>query len=322
MSAVPRWSEPLLPLTRAIRRRGWYQLARVRSRLPVVLTSTPPPVTFVIGCGRSGTTVTGEVLGWHPQTRYLFEPYHLWAAVDTRTDVTGVYTSGEAHCLLDQNSWSPEIQRRFDRLFGRWEVHRRHQLLVEKNPINSMRIGYLRRLSPGCRFIHLVRDGRDVVRSIEQLSIFGEYRIAGLHPYNLWWGVADKKWSTLASDLLTRQYFSGDLTFLRDDRARAACEWIVSLEEVDRWRPVLADDLLDVRYEELTRDPDHELRRIAAFLRVEPTQAWLDRACQHIQPSTPQCPTLDLPAEIERPFQKWRVRLGYDRPDQHDPPTC
>ena len=36
--------------------------------------------------------------------------------------------------------------------------------MLEKTQFNACRIGYLDALSPGCKFIHLVRDGVDVVR--------------------------------------------------------------------------------------------------------------------------------------------------------------
>ncbi len=49
------------------------------------------PVVFLIGCGRSGTTILGKLFALHPQVHYLFEPYHLWAAIDPATDCINLY---------------------------------------------------------------------------------------------------------------------------------------------------------------------------------------------------------------------------------------
>lgn len=49
-------------------------------------TSPANPPGFIIGCGRSGTTILGTILEQHPSICYLLEPYHLWAAIDPRTD--------------------------------------------------------------------------------------------------------------------------------------------------------------------------------------------------------------------------------------------
>src|SRR5204863_6522493 len=39
-------------------------------------------------------------------------------------------------------------------------------VLVEKNPRGSLRVPFLRALFPGARFVHIVRDGRDVACSL------------------------------------------------------------------------------------------------------------------------------------------------------------
>ena len=68
-------------------------------------------------------------------------------------------SSGSYHCFLDGNSVTDSTRRRFDRLF----VSRTDHILVEKSPINALRIGFLEALTPEARFIHIVRDGVDVV---------------------------------------------------------------------------------------------------------------------------------------------------------------
>ena len=49
-----------------------------------VVLGLPAPETeapvFLIGCGRSGTTILGERVDRHPPVTYLYEPRAPWAA--------------------------------------------------------------------------------------------------------------------------------------------------------------------------------------------------------------------------------------------------
>lgn len=316
IATVKGWAshaQPLLPIARAVRWKGAYYLARGRAELPIAGMTQPRDIAFVIGCGRSGTTLTGAILGRHPDSNYLFEPYHLWAAVDPQTDASGLYVRGPAHCILGAEHWSEFRQQRFDRLFQKRLSNTRRPLIVEKTPINSMRIEYLRRFAPDALFINIVRNGRDVARSIEERSNAGSYRIAGRNPYNQWWGVADKKWQVLASDIRSRDYLSAPLAELKNDLARGACEWIASLEEVELSREALGNKLLDVRYESLTADPVSELRRMAEFLGIQASDSWLSSCEQYVRPARSRCSDapFKVPVEIEGPFLRWMDRLGY-----------
>ena len=62
-----------------------------------------PPVinsAYLIGCGRSGTTICGSVFKSHPSLHYFSEPYHLWATIDPTIDVLNFYHIGVASILL------------------------------------------------------------------------------------------------------------------------------------------------------------------------------------------------------------------------------
>jgi hypothetical protein len=57
---------------------SFLSLRRRKDGLPYGdLIGQPFPLTrpvFIVGCGRSGTTILGEMLGRHPQLAYLNEP--------------------------------------------------------------------------------------------------------------------------------------------------------------------------------------------------------------------------------------------------------
>jgi hypothetical protein len=129
--------------------RGLYwDFARAQLRDPV----------FVVGCSRSGTTVTYETISASRELQSLGHEIpefwdHLW---------------GPAH-----NGWESEAaaaeharpehrdaaQRYFFQRLGAGRV-------VEKTCINVMRVPYLLRLFPDARFVYIHRDGRDNISSM------------------------------------------------------------------------------------------------------------------------------------------------------------
>ena len=145
----------------------------------------------------------------HPAVRYLYEPYDLWAAIEPATDFVQLYTRGEHHCLLDASSVTDLAQRRFNHLM----LPPSGLTLVEKSPINALRIGYLDAIAPEARFVHIVRDGVDVAHSIERLAAVTR-RMAFRAPLNEWWGVGDAKWVALERDGREAGYYADELHWL------------------------------------------------------------------------------------------------------------
>ena len=52
----------------------------------------------------------GELFAAHPAVSYLYEPYDLWAAIESATDFLQLYSRGENHCLLGSNMVTPATQ--------------------------------------------------------------------------------------------------------------------------------------------------------------------------------------------------------------------
>ncbi len=133
--------------------------------LPVPVPPAWSPV-FLIGCGRSGTTITGQVLSQHRDICLLNEPRHVWRAINRETDIwyDGVNEGGKL--ALDADDVQRGDAIRASRMFYLRRFVSRRPLLVDKLPINSFRMAYLRRLFPTCRFVHVLRHGLEVAHSI------------------------------------------------------------------------------------------------------------------------------------------------------------
>ena len=104
---------------------------------------------FILGCGHSGTSLLLALLGTHSKICAI--PGESALAYDYVAVKPVV--SGRAYWLLKNFDLLTTSQNK-----NRW---------VEKTPKHIYSIPLLRQLVPGCKFIIILRDGRDVACSIE-----------------------------------------------------------------------------------------------------------------------------------------------------------
>lgn len=303
---------PLMPYLRTMKLAMLRARAERAARRPGPDPSSEPPPGFIVGCGRSGTTILGKVFMTHPQVRYLFEPYHLWASIDRRTDVTNLHYPADGLFIMRGEHASPGARDRFARLVLGARGDRR--IVVEKTPHNIARIGFLEALSPpGARYVHIVRSGLDAARSIDRLATVSGYKMAGKPRYNQWWGVDHRKWSALARDGAAAGYFPDEVPRLRTHAQRGAYEWLVSLGEAERWRPVLGPRLCEITYADLTSDPRGTLARLCAFLGVDGEETWLAAAAGMVEAERKnRGEPLRLPPGMRERFNAWMTRYAFE----------
>ena len=262
-----------------------------------------PPLdrpAFIIGCGRSGTTILGTVLAHHPLVTYLNEPRDLWIRVLPEADVWSAKAAVRGGRL--------ELDAAACRLLARWRFRWRlaravrrtgRPRLVEKLPINAFRLPFILAAVPEARFVHLVRDGRAVARSIAR-------RCA----QEVWYGVDDYKFRLLAEraerDPETRALPARCHTPFE----RGLLEWRLSEEAALAFFAAHPDvPCLDVRYEAFVEAPARELARIETFLELPPSveaHALADREVRE-RHRAPQ----DLSPDVEAIGGPLLRRLGY-----------
>ncbi|MGH8292905.1 MAG: tetratricopeptide repeat-containing sulfotransferase family protein, partial [Gammaproteobacteria bacterium] len=193
-----------------------------------------PQPIFVIGMLRSGTTLVERILASHPECYGLGET----ELVDALTRDLAAQT-GKDYPECARGLTPALCTRHAAALRSAWPAPaRRLAHVIDKNPLNFLHLGLINVLFPGAPVVHCVRDPLDTC-----LSIYFQHFA---HPRN------------------TYAYALDDIAFFyRQYRDLMAY-----------WRQVLPAPPYDVRYEELVRKPDQQVRALVAAAGLE----W-DPAC-------------------------------------------
>lgn len=144
------------------------------------------PYLFIVGCPRSGTTLLKRLVNAHPQIAIRGESHWITRYFKKQTGLTrqGLVTPELIPRLLEyqkfsklkigredleklmakgkQISYAKFVSSIFD-LYGRRQGKR---LVGDKTPSYVRHIPLLHALWPRARFVHLIRDGRDVCLSM------------------------------------------------------------------------------------------------------------------------------------------------------------
>ncbi|MEM8598865.1 MAG: sulfotransferase [Bacteroidota bacterium] len=267
---------------------------------------------FVIGTGRSGTTVLGTVLSMHRDVAFLNEPKAVWHRIHPEEDVIGSYANGPARFRLDASEATPARAAVARRLFGAYLAAVRGQRLVDKYPELVFRIPFVRALFPDARLVFLVRNGWDACASIQNWSErLGVEQKSEVHD---WWGRDDRKWHLLLDYAAAHEPdlrpIVPSLRHEADHRQRAAVEWVLAMRagrEAERAHP---ECIHRVRYEDFTASPDATLRTLLENVGLRD-----DPVCRSFAVATLRDgqahDAFTLRAEIAPFFHHTMERLGY-----------
>jgi len=111
---------------------------------------------FIVGSPRSGTTILGTVLNEHPALDHWYEPVFV---VDRHFQ-----HYGNDYRTIDDAT--PKIINDIQSAYTYYQQKRNSQIIVDKNPLNSFKVAFLHKIFPNAKFLHILRDGRDVTRSL------------------------------------------------------------------------------------------------------------------------------------------------------------
>ena len=219
------------------------------------------PFAFIVGNPRSGTTLLRHIVDSHSQIAFLLEcPWFMnWFEQGIGLDSEGSVTPDLGPILLSKRrlfrdldlgitaqemegwiesspglSWAGFISK----LCDRYAQARRKRLVGNKTPSFVRRIPAMHVLWPDAKFVHIIRDGRDVFLS------------------------ARAKWKDKSN-------FRGFSTWNSDNATTVALwwEWNVRLGQ-EAGRSLGPDYYYEMRYERLVSDPENECAALCEFLGV------------------------------------------------------
>jgi len=227
------------------------------SALPFPGVSSP---VFIIGCGRSGTTIFGTALSKHRDITYLNEPHHLWFSAYPETDIwTHKANHREGKLFLTSNDAHPRKRKKLSRLFQFETVVSGKPILVEKLPINNFRLEFIKENFPDARFIHIYRNGLEVARSIEEFSKRGE-----------WFGANSYKWERLVKYAKELDGVNKLPQFCTSYFDKGLLEWRLSTEAAVEFLCSLSDDeFFEVSYDEFIGNPVGTIIRAKDYIGVD-----------------------------------------------------
>lgn len=207
---------------------------------PAAFERLSAPPVFICGSARSGTTWTLDLFERHPEVRAVCESWILCQTHGVTSILSQEYWDVRARQAWAERVDVPfgavqllpyaEMVRDVAALVARWlvrDMSAEQRFLVAKEPLDVQAAAIL---FPDARFVHVIRDGRDVALSMRRAS---------------------ETWDPTMGVGLSMEF-----------RAEA---WRRQVESIRIHRESLGERYLEIRYEEMRTDPLEALRTLFTF---------------------------------------------------------
>jgi hypothetical protein len=233
-----------------------------------------PPI-FIIGSPRSGTTLTLKLFENQPQITTSLEPFKLWKKA-FRSSVDDTYQSSI-------NVLGLQVLR----YFYYQQIIPTQPYLVVKDPRDSIRVNTIKRLFPNAKFIHVLRDGRDVIASIMKTSQNDLYL------------TEDDQWPHVRIPGYRK-------LFENPCHINAAIQWKYCVEtSLNHLAEVEPSNVLTFYYEELVANPEVTANKILSFCCPEINQQELEKVISTISDQVVKTENLS----VIKSNQSWKERM-------------
>lgn len=248
---------------------------------------------IILGAARSGTTVLGKAFREHPDVLYVEEPKYVWkhGYGYLGHDVLRAY-----HANKKQKDYIRNYFKRMLVLSGK-------KILVEKSPSNCLRIEYIHSIYPNAKYIHIIRDGRNVALSAFKKSTGNIEQISSAmipnktNRFKDIFATIKRKLNqggmTFLDFIYTFPHFTNSLLNMLNikkyklwgprfigmrDAVKiysqieiAGLQWKYSVETVKNYIDTTHINCLEVKYEDILRNPNEEISKIFHYVGLEVT---------------------------------------------------
>lgn len=239
---------------------------------------------FILGSGRSGTTLLlklftmhpdlawfSNYLDWYPDRYWVSAAGRIWDIPFIGQKIAGrilellpsdesinIYTRCQMHDLhwkkqqaLTEIDLTSEAANKMKKIISKTLTYRGKKRFVNKNTNNCARVRYLNRIFPDAIFVHILRDGRAVSNSLHKVDWWPNLV--------LWWaGFTPNEWKSAGKNPIEL----------------CALHWMHMVSTVFEAKPYLkSEQYVEIKYEDLARNPMYVMQDLVNFcgLRWMPT---------------------------------------------------
>ena len=225
---------------------------------------------FIIGCGRSGTTILGKTLSKHPEVKYLNERRDLWHKVYPQFNIWNQDTKNPQLFASNQDV---DITKSYllKKLFFREQVIGKSSVLLEKLPINNFRLDFLHSTFPNSKYIYLTRNGLEVSTSIEKR-------------------IKKRNWFTGQKETLLKKHAEkiNCKTKVETDFEKGMWEWKLSIDKSNVFFKNLDNSkFIHLSYQDFINNPSEELKNIFDFMNLQYSEKFLINISRDIKRKNP-----------------------------------
>jgi len=281
----------------------------------------------IIGAGRSGTNMLRDMLT-------ALDGFGTWPC----DEINPIWRYGNASWPNDEiprecaSGPSGYIRQAFGRI---WRETGQPRFVVEKTCANSLRVPFVDAVIPEAYYIHIIRDGVDVVASAQK-RWRGEMELASLPYYwakikyaplgdlpRYGWSFLKNRFSMAQSaekrmDIWGPRFAEMDAMCETGASLDAICamQWMACVEAAEESFAAMPEDkVLTLRYEAVTMDPAAALSSILMFLGEDRSKEMVAQAVEHVSGGSVGKGRKALGGNVEQLMEIMRptlARLGYE----------
>ena len=235
---------------------------------------------FIIGTGRSGSSIFHRMFSSHPNAAWLSQ---LHARYPTRLEfikhimhainypligrrLRSILDPGECYELweyicpgfsapcrdLRADDVTKKSKNRIQDTFSQIVTKKKNRLLIKLT--GWSRVGFIREIYPDAKFIHILRDGRAVTNSTLQVDFWWGWR----GPQNWRWG----ELTSHDKDLWVKH----NQSFV----VLAGIQWKILMDAIEHAKQLInGRNFMEVKYEDICKDPVGVFKKTLIFCELD-----------------------------------------------------
>ena len=217
---------------------------------------------FILGCGRSGTSILGITLAMHSKVTFLNERRDLWFSAYPETDIwTNKAAERNGKIILTSENTDNKKSKKLHKLFWLETIMPERPVFIEKLPINNFRLDFINSIFPDALYVHIYRNGLEVAKSIEKIADTGR-----------WFGKSKEKykWKQLV-DITKKKNQHRPLSELcTNNFEKGLLEWRLSTEATVNFLNNLPKNrFVEISYADFMSKPSEVIEGLFSFIGVD-----------------------------------------------------